>query len=36
MILAGNVNLAEGPRERSLYAVCLTVQDGMMLAWKRG
>ncbi len=36
MILAGTLNLLRGPREQSFYAVCLTVRDGMMLAWKRG
>ena len=35
MILTGNFNLVRGPRERSFYAVCLTVRDGMMLARKR-
>ena len=36
MILAGTFNVLREPRGQSFYAVCLTVRDGMMLAWKRG
>jgi hypothetical protein len=35
MIFLGSFTSSAEAPERSFYAVCLTVRDGIMLAWKR-